>query len=154
MIRLVEEILHQLIGRSSHYLQGFLHRRWCRISSINSRERFGATYPGFDQSCNDFLRDLCVFLRLRSIEGCHFFQPIRMWNGKKTTNQLNWFLTCCFFSAVGRWDFLRCFKKIPSNLQPKIGCGEVVGAKNRTNSSKFRDFLPATLQDMHHAQLQ
>ncbi len=33
---LMEEILHQLIGSLSHYLQGFLHPRWCRISSINS----------------------------------------------------------------------------------------------------------------------
>ena len=30
------EILHQLIGSLSHYLQGFIHHRWCRISSINS----------------------------------------------------------------------------------------------------------------------
>ena len=30
------EILHQLIGSFSHYLQGFIHPRWCRISSINS----------------------------------------------------------------------------------------------------------------------
>ena len=32
------EILHQLIGSLSHYLQGFIHPRWCRISSINSRD--------------------------------------------------------------------------------------------------------------------
>ena len=32
---LMEEILHQLIGSLSHYLQGFIHLRWCRISSIN-----------------------------------------------------------------------------------------------------------------------
>ena len=32
----MEEILHQLIGNLSHYLQGFIHPRWCRISSINS----------------------------------------------------------------------------------------------------------------------
>ena len=32
---LMEEILHHLIGSSSHYLQGFIHLRWCRISSIN-----------------------------------------------------------------------------------------------------------------------
>ena len=32
----MEEILHQLIGSLSHYLQGFIHHRWCRISSINS----------------------------------------------------------------------------------------------------------------------
>ena len=36
VIRLMEEILHQLIGSLSHYLQGFIHSRWCRISSINS----------------------------------------------------------------------------------------------------------------------
>ena len=36
VILLMEEILHQLIGSLSHYLQGFIHRRWCRISSINS----------------------------------------------------------------------------------------------------------------------
>ena len=29
------EILHQLIGCFSHYLQGFIHPRWCRISAIN-----------------------------------------------------------------------------------------------------------------------
>ena len=33
------EILHQLIGSLSHYLQGFIHPRWCRISSINSMKR-------------------------------------------------------------------------------------------------------------------
>ena len=30
------EILHQLIGSFSHYLQGFIHPRWCKISAINS----------------------------------------------------------------------------------------------------------------------
>ena len=33
---MMEEILHQLIGSFSHDLQGFIHPRWCRISSINS----------------------------------------------------------------------------------------------------------------------
>ena len=33
----MEEILHQLIGSLFHYLQGFIHPRWCSISSINSR---------------------------------------------------------------------------------------------------------------------
>ena len=36
IILLMEEILHQLIGSLSHYLQGFIHPRWCRISAINS----------------------------------------------------------------------------------------------------------------------
>ena len=35
-ILLMAEILHQLVWRISHYLQGFIHSRWCRISSINS----------------------------------------------------------------------------------------------------------------------
>ena len=34
-ILLMEEILHQLIGNLSHYLQGFIDPRWCRISCIN-----------------------------------------------------------------------------------------------------------------------
>ena len=36
VILLMEEILHQLIGSLSQYLQAFIHPRWCRISSINS----------------------------------------------------------------------------------------------------------------------
>ena len=35
-VRMMEEILHQLIWRIHHYFQGFIHPRWCRISSINS----------------------------------------------------------------------------------------------------------------------
>ena len=36
-ILLMEEILHQLMNSLSRYLQGFIHPRLCRISSINSR---------------------------------------------------------------------------------------------------------------------
>ena len=36
LLLLMAQILHQLIGSLSHYLQGFIHLRWCRISSINS----------------------------------------------------------------------------------------------------------------------
>ena len=35
IVLLMAEILHQLIGSLSHYLQGFIHTRWCRISAIN-----------------------------------------------------------------------------------------------------------------------
>ncbi len=35
---MIEEILRQLIGRLSHYLQGFLHPRLCRTSCINGRK--------------------------------------------------------------------------------------------------------------------
>ena len=37
LILVMEEILHQLIGSLFQYLQGFIHPRWSRISSINSR---------------------------------------------------------------------------------------------------------------------
>ena len=37
---LMEETLHQLRPQISHYLQGFNHLRWCRISSINSRSKW------------------------------------------------------------------------------------------------------------------
>ena len=36
MLLLMAEMLHQLIGSLSYYLQGFMHPRWCRISSVNS----------------------------------------------------------------------------------------------------------------------
>ena len=36
ILLLIEEILHQLISSSSHYLQSFVHPRWCKFSSINS----------------------------------------------------------------------------------------------------------------------
>ena len=35
ILLLMAEILHQLIGSLSHYLQGSIHPRWCRISAIN-----------------------------------------------------------------------------------------------------------------------
>ena len=41
VILLMEEILHQLIGSLSLYLQGFTHPKWCRISSINSMNGCG-----------------------------------------------------------------------------------------------------------------
>ena len=31
LILLMDKILHQLIGSLSHYLQGYIHPRWCRI---------------------------------------------------------------------------------------------------------------------------
>ena len=37
---LMAEILHQLIGRISQYLRGFILPRWCRISAINSTTGF------------------------------------------------------------------------------------------------------------------
>lgn len=36
-ILLMEEFLHQVVDRLCHYLQGFIHPRWCRIPTTNSR---------------------------------------------------------------------------------------------------------------------
>ena len=47
-ILLMEEILHQLICNLSHYLQGFIDPRWCRISSINRITQY-TVYPLVNQ---------------------------------------------------------------------------------------------------------
>ena len=39
-ILLMAEILHLLIGSSSHYFQGSIYPRWCRISASNSSAKF------------------------------------------------------------------------------------------------------------------
>ena len=60
------KILHQLIGSLSHYLHGFIHPRWCRISSINSSNHFG--HKHFDwkpMTPGDVLVPVLQHLRLR-----------------------------------------------------------------------------------------
>ena len=54
----MEEILHQLIGSLSHYLQGSMHPRWCRISSIIS-----TTYPTCEKqraACGQHFADVTI----------------------------------------------------------------------------------------------
>ena len=56
----MEELLHQLIGGSSHYLQGVLHPRWCRISSINSRNKHVYIYIHTPpKKTKHFFRKIC-----------------------------------------------------------------------------------------------
>ena len=44
-ILLLEELLHQLLGSLSHYLQCFIHARWCRISVFNgTNEHVGSFF--------------------------------------------------------------------------------------------------------------
>ena len=54
----MEEILHQLIGSSSHYLHGFMHPRWCRISSINNINSFHEVIPADVTPCHIFFCSL------------------------------------------------------------------------------------------------
>ena len=46
-LRLMAEILHQLIGRLFYYLRGSMHPRWCRMSSINSSKCASCIKHGF-----------------------------------------------------------------------------------------------------------
>ena len=73
-ILLMAEILHQLIGSFSHYLQGFIHPRWCKISAINSimgnssfclvTRRFGVFLEGSETvkptQCDPYIRSIWV----------------------------------------------------------------------------------------------
>ena len=68
IILLMEEILHQLIGSLHHYLQGFIHPRWCRISSINSINKKNAQW-----NCGKHGKHMDVPLRLQL---CRFQEPL------------------------------------------------------------------------------
>ena len=57
LLLLMEKILHHLLWYISHYLQGFIHPRWCRISIDSSR--FDPTSPTFTD----------VWIRLKQEEG-------------------------------------------------------------------------------------
>ncbi len=59
VLLLMAEILHQLIGSLSHYLWGFIHPRWCKISVINSR------------SCSKSSQRHVLFLSVHEVR-CHF----------------------------------------------------------------------------------
>ena len=68
VLLLMDEILHQLIGSLSHYLQGLIHPRWCRISSIKSMFKFeGVWFPkaSIFKGNNRYLKTIqCFFTKL------------------------------------------------------------------------------------------
>ena len=47
VLLLMEEILHQLIGSLSQYLQVFIYPKWFRVSAINSSSKDGSFCTGF-----------------------------------------------------------------------------------------------------------
>ena len=55
---LMAEILHQLIGSLSHYLQGFIHRRWCRISEPSTVLPYDCTW-GHEVKKNLYSMEFC-----------------------------------------------------------------------------------------------
>ena len=54
------EILHQSIGSLSHYLQGFMHPRWCRSSSINSTSTICRTIHHSANGIKNLLKHLKI----------------------------------------------------------------------------------------------
>ena len=62
VILLMDEILHQLIGSLSYYLQVFIHPRWRRISSINSSWSEISSNPDLWFGCRWFC--VCVWVKL------------------------------------------------------------------------------------------
>ena len=49
------------VGSLSHYLQGFIHPRWCRISSINSRFVKGPKFHQFVGTVSHLLFNHCMW---------------------------------------------------------------------------------------------
>ena len=47
------EGIHQLVGNLSHCLQGFIHPRWCRISSSNSSHQIGRDFSSSQRNVSD-----------------------------------------------------------------------------------------------------
>ena len=74
---LMEEILHQLICSFSHYLQGFIHPRWRRISSINSR-----MWLSKDETSQDVI-----------VTGCWWFFPNTFTDLPQNTPSCNTFVS-------------------------------------------------------------
>ena len=124
VILLMEEILHQLIGCLSHYLQGFIHPRWCRISSINSRSLFGTKHIFHAALWNEF--HTCLQAK-HSI--FNHMQHVSLWCWAAFATKVHWpvaaktphesetpILTmffCCFSWMTPKW-----LHKINSGISP------------------------------------
>ena len=73
LILLMEEILHQLICSLSHYLQGFTHPRWYRISSINSMDCLPCSFSIHVCFFKDELMTKLMSRKLRASRGVWVF---------------------------------------------------------------------------------
>lgn len=136
---LMEGILHQLVGRSTvSTFQGFIHFRWCRISSINSilpelqQKVPGAKFVFFPDGCS---------LRLFVMLG---FDTTSIWI--KVTITWTWMISSYFIISakppLDLWNFLNkktwlwCF---PILNWYKIMC-VFVGVLREMRPSKFVNF--------------
>ena len=123
---LMAEILHQLIGSFSYYLQGFMPPRWCRISAINSISEINEVENWKTRS-------------LRMGRGGHHVSTAVSVDTIGTTGStpscpkgksLGWKCGCCFFniSLAGPWvNFWQSYDDIiwwvfmnfiPPNIKP------------------------------------
>ena len=94
------EILHQLIGSLSHYLQGSIHPRWCRISAINSMAPFWVELwapTGSGPSCIEAIRTEVTRVTRESLKHClpqlFFFFFYQASPQKGITRNRKWNLT-------------------------------------------------------------
>ena len=65
-----EVLLMDKIGSSSQYLQGFIHPRWCRISSINSSKYFLLSMMLMLLLPNVFVFFIAMFMKIVSGISC------------------------------------------------------------------------------------
>ena len=84
----MDEILHQLVGSLSHYLQGFVHFRWCRISSINSRSlHFPTNVANFEPMEMNMIYTIWIYQNRMIVRLSHSDMMYQMYHNLSSTNQ-------------------------------------------------------------------
>ena len=116
----MEEILHQLIGSLSHYLQGFIHPRWCRISSINSISCIFGWNMFFEirslSKSVDIWRN-CILPQLSICEDFSTLSTHITWKLQHKTKAGWWFSNIFYFHPyLGKWSILS--KNFSNGLKP------------------------------------
>ena len=122
----MEKILHQLIWFISHYSQGFIHVRWCRISSINSSWNWSehgkktqiireipSTKKGF-QRCQG--SGFCCLNGLTHQDVKTTYHP-----GTKPPSIYKWQP----LNSIGEFQFLKVFREMVANGHSKSLLGDL-----------------------------
>ena len=121
----MEEILHQLIGSLSHYLQGFIHPRWCRISSINSISCIFGWNMFFEirslSKSVDIWRN-CILPQLSICEDFSTLSTHITWKLQHKTKAGWWFSNIIHFHPyLGKWSILSNIYQMGWNHQLEKG---------------------------------
>ena len=101
---LMAEILHHQGWWLSHYLYGFIHPRWCRISSINSRKLFFWWNTGFLKQGGRWFDHFMNLVLSKYIEG--------------PCLQRSWHDCSNFTTFTTRFGQEKPFRKIPCCISP------------------------------------